>query len=151
MTLKEFKKRVIDILNDDRSYSIEGDELEAWKRKQKEIAEHQAELERREVEIMEHWFEQETYVHGNWFKRLVLRIQYLLRDTHGEGHLPQIPDHIRMEIARCLLPDIIAFCESEIGKKEFNSWKKQNKASVNNYYNKLAYNEKNNNYPTRHT
>ena len=30
-----------------------------------------------------------------------------------------------MEIARCLLPDIIAFCESEEGKKEFAEWKKR--------------------------
>ena len=28
-----------------------------------------------------------------------------------------------MEIARCLLPDIIAFCESEEGQREFEEWK----------------------------
>ena len=123
MTFKEFKKRVSAILNDDRSYFLEGEALEKWKQKQKEIFARQAELKRKEAEIMEHWFEQEAYVHGNWFKRLILRIQYLLRDTHGEGHLPQIPDHIRMEIARCILPDIIAFYESEEGRKEFEAWK----------------------------
>ena len=128
MTFKEFKKRVVAILEDDHSYFLEGEELEAWKQKQKEIAERQSELKRKETEIMEHWFEQDAYVHGNWFRRLILRIQYLFRDTHGEGHLPEIPKHIRMEIARCLLPDIIAYYESEQGQKEFAEWKKaQNK------------------------
>ena len=131
MTFKEFKKRVVAILEDDRSYFLEGEELEAWKQKQKEIAERQAELKRKEAEIREHWFDQDAYVHGNWFKRLILRIQYLLRDIHGEGHLPQIPDYIRMEIARCLLPDIIAYYESEQGQKEFAEWKAQQEAEQN--------------------
>jgi len=127
MTWKEFKKRALAILNDDRSCFLEGEELEAWKQRQKEIAEINAEQERQEAELMAHWFEQDAYVNGNWFKRLLLRIQYILRDKHGEGNPPTIPDHIRMEIARCLLPDIIAFCESEQGKKEFEDWKKKHR------------------------
>jgi hypothetical protein len=123
MTFKKFKKRVFAILNDERSYFLEGEELKAWKQKQKEISKSQAEIEFKENEIIEHWFEQDTYVHGSWFKRLMLRIQYLLRNTHAEGHLPQIPDHIRMEIARCILPEIIAYYESEQGRKEFEEWK----------------------------
>ena len=66
---------------------------------------------------------------SGWFKRLLMRMQYILRDKHGEGNPPKIPDHIRMEIARCLLPDIIAFCESEEGKKEFEEWKKKRLAA----------------------
>ena len=129
MTWKEFKKRTIAILNDDRSYFLEGEELEAWKQRQKEIAERKAEAERKEAECMAQWFEQDDYVNGNWFKRLILHIQYILRDKHGEGKPPKIPDHIRMEIARCLLPDIIAFCESEQGKREFEEWKKKRLAA----------------------
>lgn len=75
--------------------------------------------------IRQEFFSFEAYVNGNWFKRLLLRMEYILRDRHGEGNPPTIPDHIRMEIARCLLPDIIAFCESEEGKKEFEEWKKK--------------------------
>lgn len=128
MTWKEFKRRVIALLKDEHSNFLEGEKLEAWKQKQKEIAERQAEIERKEAEILAHWFEQDAYVHRNWFRRLILKIQYLIRDKHGEGHLPQIPDHIRIEIARCLLPDIIAFYESDEGQKEFAEWKKaQNK------------------------
>ena len=76
--------------------------------------------------MMSHWFEQDAYVNGNWITRLWLRIQYHLRDTHGAGRFPPIPDHIRKEIARCLLPDIIAFYESEEGQREFEEWKKNN-------------------------
>lgn len=56
---------------------------------------------------------------------MLLTIEFLIRDKRGEGHIPQISDKVRMEIARCLLPDIIAFFESEKGQKEFEEWKKK--------------------------
>ena len=37
----------------------------------------------------------------------------------------EIPDSIIKEIARCLLPDIVSYCESEAGKAEFEWWKAQ--------------------------
>ena len=37
----------------------------------------------------------------------------------------EIPDDIIKEIARCLLPDIVSYCESETGKAEFERWKAQ--------------------------
>ena len=88
MTIKTFKKRVITLLNDNHSFVLEGEALEAWKNQQKEISAHQAELARRDREMMSHWFEQDAYVNGNWFRRLWLRIQYHLRDTHGAGRFP---------------------------------------------------------------
>ena len=36
-----------------------------------------------------------------------------------------IPQHQIEAIARCILPDILAFCESEVGPREFSEWKKQ--------------------------
>ena len=126
MTVKEFKKRVTDLLNDSSSYVLNGDELEMWKQRQKEISAHQAELARRENEMMTNWLEQTEYVNGNCLTRLWMRIQYHLRDTRGAGRFPPIPDHIRKEIARCLLPNIIAFYESEDGQQEFEEWKKNN-------------------------
>ena len=36
-----------------------------------------------------------------------------------------IPQHKIEAIARCLLPDIIAFYESEEGQREFAEWKRQ--------------------------
>ena len=48
------------------------------------------------------------------------RIEDLLKDTHGEC---DIPDELIKEIARCLVPDIIAFFETEEAKREFEEWK----------------------------
>ena len=36
-----------------------------------------------------------------------------------------IPQNEIEKIARCVLPDILAFYESEEGQKEFAEWKKQ--------------------------
>ena len=57
---------------------------------------------------------------------IVKRIEDLLRDNSGEC---DIPDDLIKEIARCLVPDIIAFFETEESKREFEEWKKsqQNK------------------------
>lgn len=33
------------------------------------------------------------------------------------------PQHVIESIARCLLPDIIAFYESEEGQRQFQEWK----------------------------
>ena len=39
-----------------------------------------------------------------------------------------IPDHEIEKIARCLLPELQAFYESEEGQKEFAEWKKKRDA-----------------------
>ena len=39
-----------------------------------------------------------------------------------------IPQHVIENIARCLMPDILAFYESEEGQKEFAAWKTQQQA-----------------------
>lgn len=36
-----------------------------------------------------------------------------------------IPQHAIETVARCLLPDILAFYESEDGQREFAEWKAQ--------------------------
>jgi len=48
------------------------------------------------------------------------RIEELLKDKHGEC---DIPDDLIKEIARCLVPDVIAFFETEEAKREFEEWK----------------------------
>ena len=52
---------------------------------------------------------------------IVKRIEDLLRDNIGEC---DIPDDLIKEIARCLVPDIIAFFDTEEAKCEFEEWKK---------------------------
>lgn len=48
------------------------------------------------------------------------RIEELLKDNRGEC---DIPDDLIKEIARCLVPDIIAFFETEEARREFEEWK----------------------------
>ena len=42
----------------------------------------------------------------------------------NKSNVIQIPQHEIDALARCLLPDLIAFFESEAGQKEFEQWKK---------------------------
>ena len=125
MTWKKFWKRVNALLHDNRTRILEGEDIENWEEYQRKRREEEAERHKKEQEILSTWFLREEYINAGWFKRLLLRIEFVFRDTHGEGHIPNIPNHIRMEIARCLLPDIVAFYESEQGQKEFEEWKKQ--------------------------
>lgn len=41
------------------------------------------------------------------------------------AHKSNIPNEELEIIARCFLPDIVAFFESEEGKREFDEWKQQ--------------------------
>ena len=125
MTWKKFWKRINALLHDNRTRLLEGEDIENWEEYQRKRREEEAERHKKEQEILSTWFLREEYINAGWFKRLLLRIEFVFRDTHGEGHIPNIPNHIRMEIARCLLPDIVAFYESEQGQKEFEEWKKQ--------------------------
>lgn len=54
-----------------------------------------------------------------WFYQLGWQICVLLHSKYASG---RIPDNLIEEIARCLLPDIVAYCESEEGKQEFAKW-----------------------------
>lgn len=49
-----------------------------------------------------------------------------------------IPQNAIETIARCLLPDIIAFFESEEGQREFAEWKRQQKEKKENDDEKIA-------------
>ncbi|MBO5938809.1 MAG: hypothetical protein J6Q82_04840 [Clostridia bacterium] len=129
MTWKKFWKHVNALLHDNRTVLREGEDVEDWDEVQCKQREIESEQQRKEQEILATWFLREEYVNAGWFKRLLLRIEFVFRDTRGESHIPQIPKHIRMEIARCLLPDIIAYYESEQGQKEFAEWKAQQEAA----------------------
>ena len=49
------------------------------------------------------------------------RRKKLINDTN-------IPQHEIEKLARCFLPDILAFYESEEGQREFAAWKAQREA-----------------------
>lgn len=135
MSMKKFWKRLQAILSDNRSGFFSAEDYDQWvENHRKELEEREkaeAERQRKEEELLATWFFREEYLNAGWFKRLLLTIEFLIRDKRGEGHIPQIPDKVRMEIASCLLPDIIAFFESDKGQKEFEEWKKQ-KQFINN-------------------
>lgn len=130
MTWKEFWKRVNALLHDYRTVLREGEDIEDWEEVQRKQREEESERQRKEQEILATWFLREEYLNAGRFKRLLLRIEFVFRDTRGESHIPQIPEHIRKEIARCLLPDIVAYFESEQGQREFAEWKKNNKNQI---------------------
>ena len=135
MSMKKFWKRLQAILSDNRSGFFSAEDYDQWvENHRKELEEREkaeAERQRKEEELLATWFFREEYLNAGWFKRLLLTIEFLIRDKRGEGHIPQIPDKVRMEIARCLLPDIVAYFESEQGQREFAEWKKQ-KQFINN-------------------
>ena len=58
---------------------------------------------------------------------LVKHIEDLLRDNSGEC---DIPDDLLKEIARCLVPDIIAFFETEEARREFEEWKAEQEKKI---------------------
>lgn len=128
MTWKEFKKRVTEILTDNSSGFSTDKEREKWKNRQKERAELEAERKRQEQLLLDTWFEQEQYIKGSWWKRIWLSLVYLAKDTRGEGKLP---DFVAKDIARCLLPNILAYFESEEGKKAFHAWMEKKTAQKN--------------------
>ena len=129
MTWKKFWKRIGALLSDNGTRLRQGESLEDFEEYQRKQRDIEAELQKKEQEIIATWFLREEYLNAGWFKRLLLRIEFVFRDTRGESHIPQIPDHIRMEIARCLLPDIVAYFESEQGQREFTEWKAQQEAA----------------------
>ena len=67
--------------------------------------------------------------------KIIKRIEELLRDNYCEC---EIPDELIKEIARCLIPDIIRFLESDKGKEEFEKWQ----ILVNNRTNKTKSNSR---------
>lgn len=60
------------------------------------------------------------------FKCFWERLKALLGNKRGECELP---DHLIKEFARCLLPDILAYFESEEGKSAFEEWKKEKQSN----------------------
>ena len=123
MTWKKFWRRVNALLHDNRTRILEGEDIENWEEYQRKRREEEAERHKKEQEILSTWFLREEYINAGWFKRFLMRLEFVFRDTRGEGRAPKIPEHIITEVARCLMPDILAFYESEEGKKIFEEWK----------------------------
>lgn len=61
------------------------------------------------------------YRNARGFRKIYYKFKYgVLLDKQGQVNLPE---HEIEALARCFLPDILAFFESEEGKAEFKTWK----------------------------
>lgn len=79
--------------------------------------------------LVPYWKDIQDYEYGGFWRRLRVRIKYMLRDRSGEC---SVPKHILQAIVEDMLPDIRAFFESEEGKREFEEWKAKQKSSKTN-------------------
>ena len=97
----------------------------------KKYYEDQAELSKAvAAEIEKENAQPEEQKKSTWLQKIKDALRYIFTDTHGEC---TIPDDVIKRLAKALLPNILAFFESEEGKKEFGEWKQQKeqeKASV---------------------
>lgn len=128
MTQKQFVRRFKEMMADTSCTPLGVTDLEAWREQQKKITEQRLQEELEKRELVEHWFEQDAYINGTWLKRAWMRLQFIFLDIKGEKHHSKIPDYVIQEMARCLLPDLIAFYESKEGMAAFNQWKAEQDA-----------------------
>ena len=128
MTWKQFVRRFNEMMADTSTTPLGVTDLEAWHRKQKKITEHRLCEEQEKREQARNWLNQDAYVKASLPKKMWMCLQYIYWDIRGQTHHPKIPDHVIQEMARCLLPDLIAFYESEEGKAAFAQWKAEREA-----------------------
>ena len=84
MTWKKFWKRIGALLSDNGTRLRQGESLEEFEEYQRKQREEEAERRRKEDEILSNWFVRDEYINAGWFKRILLTIQFLFRDTHGK-------------------------------------------------------------------
>ena len=66
------------------------------------------------------WEEIKSFESYNVFRRLYLHLVHVLRSRKGAVGIPK---HVLESIVDTMLPDIIAFFETEEGQREFEEWK----------------------------
>ena len=84
MTIKKFWKRICCLFHDDRTRLRNGESVEDWEEYQRKHREIEAEKQKEEDEILSTWFVRDEYINAGWFKKILLTIQFLFRDTHGK-------------------------------------------------------------------
>ena len=84
MRIKKLLKRIHCILHDDRTVLHKDESIENWEEVQRKHREIEAEKQKKEDEILSTWFVRDAYINAGWFKRILLTLQFLFRDTHGK-------------------------------------------------------------------
>ncbi len=81
------------------------------------------------------WEEIKNFESYNVFRRLYLHLFYVLRNRKGAVGIPK---HVLESIVDTMLPDIIAFFETEEGRHEFEEWKTERyRAEIVHHYDAL--------------
>ncbi len=71
------------------------------------------------------WCCSDNYISASPIRRIWIVLAHIFKCNLGEI---TIPDSLVREIAACLLPDIIAFLDTEEAQREFEEWKAQKMA-----------------------
>lgn len=66
------------------------------------------------------WYCSDNYISVSPIRRIWIVLTHIFKCNLGEI---TIPDSLVREIAACLLPDILAFLETEEAQREFEEWK----------------------------
>lgn len=56
-------------------------------------------------------------------------LEYIHALLHDKRATWELPPELIGEIARCLLPDVVAYCESEEGKEAYAKWQQEQEKS----------------------
>lgn len=82
--IKKLWNRICCLFHDDRTVLHKDESIENWEEVQRKQRELEAEKQKKEDEILSTWFDRDEYINAGWFKRILLTIQFLFRDTHGK-------------------------------------------------------------------
>ena len=101
--------------------------LEKYEKRNYEIEWREEVQRRNDQDKVAHILCSEDYTNANLWKRIWIFIRKVLPiDRRAEFN---IPDHEIEALARCFLPDIITYFESDEGKAEFINWKVEQEKS----------------------
>ena len=100
------------------------------------IQEQHTEIEKEiSFSLADKWNEIKDYEQTGVFRKIWLRIIQIFRNTTGSAG---IPIHVLESIVDTMLPDIVAFFETDEGKREFEAWKaERRRAEIVRHYDAL--------------
>ena len=87
--------------------------------------------------LADQWNEIKEYERASVFRKIWLRIIQTFRNTTGSAGFPM---QVLESIVDTMLPDIVAFFETDEGKREFEEWKEERRrAEIVRHYDALIY------------
>ena len=100
------------------------------------IQEQHAEIEKEiSFALAGKWNEIKDYERASVFRKIWLRIVQTFRNTTGSAGIPM---HVLESIVDTMFPDIVAFFETDDGKREFEEWKaERRRAEIVRHYDAL--------------